>query len=66
MLGARETREWGWTEMEGEGQRGRPSPFFMALSMSCSSSLAWLFCGSVCSSPRTYFRAFSYSYTQGE
>lgn len=36
----------------------------MALSMSRSSSLAWLFWGSVCSSPRTYFRAFSYSYTR--
>lgn len=48
----------------GGRQRGRHLPFFMALSMSRSSSLAWLFWGSVCSSPRTYFRAFSYSYTQ--
>ena len=46
-----------------EENRGRRSPFFMALTMSRSSSLAWLFWGSVCSSPRTYFRAFSYSYT---
>lgn len=40
------------------------SPFFMALSIRRSSSLAWLFWGSVCNSPRTYFRAFSYSCSQ--
>lgn len=44
---------------------GGLSPFFMALSMRRSSSFAWLFWGSVCSSPRTYFRAFSYSCSQG-
>ena len=51
-------------EVEGAERKG--SPFFMALSMSRSSSLAWLFWGSVCSSPRTYFSAFSYSCTQGK
>lgn len=45
---------------------GGVSPFFIALSMRRSSSLAWVFWGSVCSSPRTYFRAFSYSCSQRE
>lgn len=56
---------WEWHHLLGGGgyDRARHSPFFMALSMSRSSSLAWLFWGSVCSSPRTYFRAFSYSCT---
>lgn len=65
MTGARETGGWGVEADSGRRAR-RQSPFFMALSMSRSSSLAWLFWGSVCSSPRTYFRAFSYSCPQGK